>query len=176
MICRFFNPYAADRLGTTGPLLLQNTNLVRIHFCDNRIPSTNSIFQFEQLAHFVRERVVSSIHSKTKTQTTNALSKPERQVHAKGFGAHGYFEVTTDIGAKLSMADFLSKVGKRTSVTARFSTIAGSLGAADAVRDLRGLGFKYGHYKLHSGSYNDSLFVRFRTEQGILDWVCGNDW
>lgn len=74
----------------------------------------------------------------------NDLSKPERQVHAKGFGAHGYFEVTTDIGAKLSMADFLSEVGKRTSVTSRLSTIAGSLGAADAVRDLRGLTFKYG--------------------------------
>jgi len=116
----YFNPYAADRLGTTGPILLQSTNLI------------------EQLAHFVRERV------------------PERQVHAKGFGAHGYFEVTTDIGPKLSMAAFLSKVGKRTPVTARFSTIAGSLGAADAVRDLRGLGFK------------------FRTEQGILDWVLLN--
>lgn len=64
-------------------------------------------------------------------------------MHAKGAGAHGYFEVTTDVGAKYSMAKVFSKIGKRTSVTARLSTIAGNLGNPDAVRDLRGLGFKY---------------------------------
>ncbi|KAH7923317.1 catalase-domain-containing protein [Leucogyrophana mollusca] len=111
------NPYFSDRLGTTGPLLIQSTNLI------------------EQLAHFVRERV------------------PERTVHAKGGGAHGYFEVTTDVGANYSMADVFSTVGKRTPVTARLSTIAGNLGNADSVRDLRGLGFK------------------LRTNEGILDWV-----
>ncbi|TFK42776.1 catalase-like domain-containing protein [Crucibulum laeve] len=94
-----------------------------------------SVNLIEQLAHFVRERV------------------PERTVHAKGAGAHGYFEVTTDIGAKYCMADVFSEIGKRTSVTARLSTIAGNLGNPDAVRDLRGLGFK------------------LRTTQGILDWV-----
>jgi catalase len=41
------------------------------------------------------------------------------------------------------MAKVFSQVGKRTPVTARFSTIAGNLGSPDAVRDLRGLGFKY---------------------------------
>lgn len=64
-------------------------------------------------------------------------------MHAKGAGAHGYFEVTTENGARLSMADVFSKVGKRTPVTARFSTIAGNLGNPDSVRDLRGLAFKY---------------------------------
>ncbi|KAF9452129.1 catalase-domain-containing protein [Macrolepiota fuliginosa MF-IS2] len=113
----FWNPYMVDRLGTTGPLLLQSTNMI------------------EQLAHFVRERV------------------PERQVHAKAAGAHGYFEVTTLNGAKLSMADVFSEVGKRTPLTARLSTIAGNSGNADSVRDLRGLAFK------------------LRTQQGILDWV-----
>lgn len=70
------------------------------------------------------------------------IPQPERTVHAKGAGAHGYFEVTTDVGAKYSMADVFSHVGKRASVTARLSTIAGNLGNPDAVRDLRGLGFK----------------------------------
>ncbi|ETW79350.1 catalase [Heterobasidion irregulare TC 32-1] len=111
------NPFMFDRLGTTGPVLLQGVNLI------------------EELAHFVRERV------------------PERTVHAKGAGAHGYFEVTTDVGAKYSRADLFSEIGKRTSVTGRFSTIAGNLGQPDSVRDLRGLGFK------------------LRTNEGILDWV-----
>lgn len=111
------NPYMADRLGTTGPLLISSTNLI------------------ESLAHFVRERV------------------PERTVHAKGAGAHGWFEVTTPVGANYSMASVFSEVGKRTPVTARLSTIAGNLGNADTVRDLRGLAFK------------------LRTEDGILDWV-----
>ncbi|KAG2096720.1 catalase-like domain-containing protein [Suillus discolor] len=110
------NPYMADRLGTTGPLLISSTNLI------------------ESLAHFVRERV------------------PERTIHAKGGGAHGWFEVTTPVGANYSMASVFSEVGKRTPVTARFSTIAGNLGNADTVRDLRGLAFK------------------LRTEDGILDW------
>ncbi|KAG1870298.1 catalase-like domain-containing protein [Suillus subluteus] len=95
------------------------------------ISSTNLI---ESLAHFVRERV------------------PERTVHAKGGGAHGWFEVTTPVAANYSMATVFSEVGKRTPVTARFSTIAGNLGNADTVRDLRGLAFK------------------LRTEDGILDW------
>lgn len=95
-------------------------------------------------------------------------------MHAKGAGAHGYFEVTTDIGAKYSSADFLSEVGKRTTVSARFSTIAGNLGNPDNVRDLRGLGFKYvfglSFYSTARWKLTTSL-LRFRTEQGILDWV-----
>ncbi|KAF7976232.1 hypothetical protein HWV62_7260 [Athelia sp. TMB] len=114
------NPFFTDRLGTTGPVLIQSNNLI------------------EQLAHFVRERV------------------PERTVHAKGAGAHGYFEVTTDVAAKYTMAGFLQKKGKKTSVTGRFSTIAGNLGNPDSVRDLRGLAFK------------------FRTEEGNLDWALLN--
>lgn len=73
---------------------------------------------------------------------TDGTWQPERQVHAKGAGAHGYFEVTTENGAKLSMAKVFNKVGKRVPVTARLSTIAGNLGNSDTVRDLRGLGFK----------------------------------
>lgn len=60
----------------------------------------------EKLAHFDRERI------------------PERVVHAKGAGAHGYFEVTADV-TKYTKAKFLSKVGQKTEVFARFSTVGG---------------------------------------------------
>ena len=73
----------------------------------------------EKLAHFNRERI------------------PERVVHAKGAGAHGYFEVTNDV-SKYTKAKFLGEVGKRTPLLARFSTVAGELGSADTVRDPRG--------------------------------------
>ena len=59
----------------------------------------------EKLAHFDRERI------------------PERVVHAKGAGAHGYFEVTDDV-TKYTQAKFLSELGKRTEVFVRFSTIS----------------------------------------------------
>ena len=58
----------------------------------------------EKLAHFNRERIL------------------ERVVHAKGAGAGGYFEVTNDL-TKYTKAKFLSEVGKRTEVFARFSTV-----------------------------------------------------
>lgn len=87
----------------------------------------------EKLAHFNRERV------------------PERVVHAKGAGAHGYFEVTNDL-SKYTKASFLSEVGKRTPMFARFSTVAGELGSAETVRDPRGFALKFyteeGNYDL----------------------------
>ena len=91
----------------------------------------------EKLAHFNRERV------------------PERVVHAKGAGAHGYFEVTNDI-SEYTKADFLSEVGKKTPMFIRFSTVAGELGSADTVRDPRGFA------------------VKFYTEEGNYDIVGNN--
>ena len=70
----------------------------------------------EKLAHFDRERI------------------PERVVHAKGAGAHGYFEVTRDV-TKHTRAKFLSAVGKKTEVFVRFSTVGGEKGSADSERD-----------------------------------------
>ncbi|WP_092486197.1 catalase [Candidatus Ichthyocystis hellenicum] len=78
----------------------------------------------EKLAHQNRERIA------------------ERIVHAKGWGAHGTFTVTKDI-TSYTCADFLSKVGLKTDVLARFSTVAGELGAADAERDVRGFALKF---------------------------------
>ncbi len=91
----------------------------------------------EKLAHFNRERV------------------PERVVHAKGAGAHGYFEVTNDV-TEFTKAAFLSEVGKKTPLFIRFSTVAGELGSADTVRDPRGFA------------------VKFYTEEGNYDIVGNN--
>lgn len=98
----------------------------------------------EKLAHFNRERI------------------PERIVHAKGAGAHGYFEVTNDV-SKYTKAAFLSEVGKRTPLFIRFSTVAGELGSADTVRDPRGFAVKFyteeGNYDL-VGNNTPIFFVR----------------
>ncbi|MGC9932861.1 catalase KatA [Priestia aryabhattai] len=98
----------------------------------------------EKLAHFNRERV------------------PERVVHAKGAGAHGYFEVTNDVSA-YTKAAFLSEVGKRTPLFVRFSTVAGENGSADTVRDPRGFAVKFyteeGNYDL-VGNNTPVFFIR----------------
>jgi catalase len=98
----------------------------------------------EKLAHFDRERI------------------PERVVHAKGAGAGGYFEVTSDV-TKYTMAKFLSKVGKNTDVFVRFSTVGGERGSADAARDPRGFAIKFytedGNYDL-VGNDTPVFFIR----------------
>eukprot|EP01099_Mayorella_cantabrigiensis_P008716 TRINITY_DN825_c0_g1_i1.p1 TRINITY_DN825_c0_g1~~TRINITY_DN825_c0_g1_i1.p1 ORF type:complete len:500 (-),score=93.99 TRINITY_DN825_c0_g1_i1:88-1587(-) len=67
---------------------------------------------------------------------------PERVVHAKGAGAFGYFEVTHDI-TKYTRARVFEKVGKRTPVAVRFSTVGGESGSADTARDPRGFAVKF---------------------------------
>lgn len=111
----------------------------------NRGPTLiQDVHLLEKLAHFNRERV------------------PERVVHAKGAGAHGYFEVTNDV-SKYTKADFLSEVGKRTPMFIRFSTVAGELGSADTVRDPRGFAVKFytdeGNYDL-VGNNTPVFFIR----------------
>jgi len=102
------------------------------------------IHLLEKLGHFDRERI------------------PERVVHAKGAGAHGYFEVTHDV-ARYTKAKFLSKVGKRTEVFVRFSTVGGEKGSADAARDPRGFAVKFyteeGNYDL-VGNNTPVFFIR----------------
>ena len=80
---------------------------------------------------------------------------PERRMHAKGSGAFGTFTVTNDI-TKYTRAKIFSEVGKQTEMFARFSTVAGERGAADAERDIRGFSLK------------------FYTEEGIWDMVGNN--
>ena len=87
----------------------------------------------EKITHFDHERI------------------PERVVHARGAGAHGYFELTRSM-VEYTRADFLQEVGTRTPVFARFSTVAGSRGSSDTVRDVRGFAVKFytreGNYDL----------------------------
>ncbi len=91
----------------------------------------------EKLANFVREVI------------------PERRMHAKGSGGFGTFTVTHDI-TKYTRAAIFSKVGKQTEMFARFTTVAGERGAADAERDIRGFALK------------------FYTEEGNWDMVGNN--
>ena len=95
------------------------------------------VWFLEKLAHFDREVI------------------PERRMHAKGSGAWGTFTVTQDI-TKYSRAAVFSEVGKQTEMFARFSTVAGERGAADAERDIRGFA------------------LRFFTEEGNWDMVGNN--
>jgi catalase len=98
----------------------------------------------QKMQHFNRERV------------------PERVVHAKGSGAHGFFEVTADV-TQWTNAAFLSEVGKRTPMFARFSTVAGELGSPDTARDPRGFALKFyteeGNYDL-VGNNTPVFFIR----------------
>ncbi|KAI0696337.1 catalase-domain-containing protein [Cytidiella melzeri] len=115
------NPYDYQRIGSNGPLLMQDVRLV------------------ETLAHFVRERI------------------PERVVHAKGAGAHGYFEATNaDFVKQYSIVDAFTTNGLKTPLTVRFSTVGGESGSADSARDPRGFA------------------IKLRTRQGILDLVMNN--
>ena len=91
----------------------------------------------EKLAHFDREVI------------------PERRMHAKGSGAFGTFRVTNDI-SQYTRAAIFNKVGNECEMFARFSTVAGERGAADAERDIRGFA------------------LRFYTEEGNWD-VVGNN-
>ena len=83
-----------------------------------------NVWLIEKLAHFNRERI------------------PERIVHAKGSGAFGTFTVTNDI-TRYTKASIFARVGKKTDVFMRFSTVAGERGAADTERDVRGFAMKF---------------------------------
>ena len=77
-----------------------------------------------------------------KTQHFDRERVPERVVHAKGGGAHGFFEATEDV-TWFTRAGFLASAGKRTPAFARFSTVAGELGSPDTVRGPRGFALKF---------------------------------
>ncbi len=91
----------------------------------------------EKINHFDHERI------------------PERIVHARGSGAHGYFQPYKSM-AKVTRAHFLSDPGIRTPVFTRFSTVAGGAGSVDLPRDVRGFA------------------VKFYTQEGNFDLVGNN--
>ncbi|WP_422922885.1 catalase [Singulisphaera sp. PoT] len=103
-----------------------------------RGPTLLEDFHFrEKLFHFDHERI------------------PERVVHARGFGAHGYFENYKPL-TDLTRADLFQRTGEKTPVFVRFSTVAGNKGSADLARDVRGFA------------------VKFYTQQGNWDLVGNN--
>jgi catalase len=77
----------------------------------------------EKITHFDHERI------------------PERIVHARGSGAHGYFECYKPL-TQLTRASIFAEAGKRTPVFVRFSTVAGERGSTDTARDVRGFAVK----------------------------------
>ena len=118
-----------------GVIVADNQNTLK---SGERGPSLLEDFHFrEKITHFDHERI------------------PERIVHARGSGAHGYFEVTKPI-PHLTKASFLAEAGKKTEVFARFSTVAGGAGAGDMPRDVRGFA------------------VKFYTDEGNFDLVGNN--
>ena len=90
-----------------------------------------------------------------KTQHFDHERIPERVVHARGFGAKGFFELTDSL-AGITKAKVLTEVGTKTPVFTRFSTVAGNMGSADTARDVRGFA------------------VKFYTQQGNWDLVGNN--
>lgn len=125
-----------DKLMTTndGVPIHDNNNTLK---AGERGPSLLEDFIYlDKMAHFDRERI------------------PERVVHARGSGAHGVFEATTDL-SKYTKAKFLVK-GTQTPLFLRFSTVAGFKGSTDLARDVRGFS------------------VKFYTEEGNYDLVGNN--
>ncbi len=78
----------------------------------------------EKLTHFDHERI------------------PERVVHARGSGAHGFFECDESL-ADITRASIFAEAGKRTPVFVRFSTVIGERGSKDTSRDVRGFAVKF---------------------------------
>jgi catalase len=100
-----------------GAPVSDDQNTLRI---GERGPSLIEDFHFrEKIFHFDHERI------------------PERVVHARGYGAHGYFETYESL-AKYTRADIFQRAGERTPAFVRFSTVAGNKGSFDLARDVRG--------------------------------------
>src|SRR4051794_9295390 len=126
----------SDRLTTSQGLRLPDTD--HSLKAGERGPTLLEDFHFrEKITHFDHERI------------------PERVVHARGTGVHGVFE-SYGTASSLTRAAFLAESGKQTPVFVRFSTVAGSRGSADTVRDVRGFATK------------------FYTDEGVFDLVGNN--
>lgn len=157
LVCAFFAvPHACQQCISTrqsGPAVCENAKVASMeHYReDDRVPdgilTTNQGIKIvddqnslkagvrgptlledfivrEKITHFDHERI------------------PERVVHARGAAAHGYFQVYTTF-ANVTKAKFLQDPSKITPVFVRFSTVGGSRGSADTVRDVRGFAVKF---------------------------------
>ena len=104
-------------------------------------------YLIEQMANFNRERI------------------PERQPHAKGGGAFGHFEVTSDVSAYTKAAVF--QPGTKTDTLIRFSTVAGERGSPDTWRDPRGFALKFytSRGQLRHGRQQHAGLLRARPDE-----------
>ena len=128
---------ATDQFLTTNQGLRINDNQNSLKAGERGATLLEDFILREKITHFDHERI------------------PERIVHARGTGAHGFFELTESL-EKYTKANFLNGKGKRTPVFVRFSTVAGSKGSSDMARDVRGFA------------------IKFYTEEGIYDLVGNN--
>ncbi|QCR21514.1 catalase [Pontibacter sp. SGAir0037] len=96
--------------------------------------------------------IMEDFHFREKMTHLDHESIPERVVHARGSGAHGYFQPYDDSLKEYTKARFLTDPSTRTPLFVRFSTVVGSRGSADTVRDVRGFATKFytseGNYDL----------------------------
>lgn len=139
-----FASYEADRSTSSKDTLYATSNGVPMpHPYETQRVGENGPLLLQDfhlidlLSHFDRERI------------------PERVVHAKGSGAHGFFECTNPI-PNLTALDIFAEKGKKCPITVRFSTVGGESGSHDCARDPRGFS------------------VKFRTEDGNWDAVANN--
>jgi catalase len=104
-----------------GVVVSDDQNTLRV---GERGPAALEDFHFrEKIFHFDHERI------------------PERVVHARGYGAHGFFENYAPL-TDLTRADLFQRPGERTPAFVRFSTVAGNKGSTDLARDVRGFAVK----------------------------------
>ncbi|MFT4021279.1 MAG: catalase [Acinetobacter sp.] len=127
----YINPHDKVLTSSLGVPIADNQNSLKI---DQRGPTLLEDFLLrDKLIHFDRERI------------------PERVVHARGFGAHGYFEAYKG-NEKWTKAQFLTDSTTQTPIFVRISTVQGGRGSADVVRDVRGFSIKFytqeGNYDL----------------------------
>lgn len=127
----YVNPQGKTLTSSLGVPVLDNQNSLKI---GERGPSLLEDFLLrDKLIHFDRERI------------------PERVVHARGFGAHGYFEAYKG-NDQWTKAHFLNDTTQPTPIFVRISTVQGGRGSADVVRDVRGFSIKFytqeGNYDL----------------------------
>jgi catalase len=94
----------------------------------------------EKITHFGTSKLL--LHDLALTSSTDHERVPERAVHARGAGAHGVFTSYAD-WSNITGASFLNSPGKETPVFIRFSTVAGSRGSADGVRDVHGFATRF---------------------------------
>ena len=129
--------YSADQFMTTNQGLKINDDNNSLKSGERGSALLEDFILREKITHFDHERI------------------PERIVHARGSGAHGYFELYKPMG-EYTKAKFLNDTSIKTPLFARFSTVAGSRGSTDVARDVRGFS------------------VKFYTQEGNYDFVGNN--